>query len=95
MSEDTKEGVASENTTTGGMNLYTWDDGMEMYRPNLRRANLRWAALHWADLRRANLNMANLSKADLFMADLSDARNLEYAILPEGWREALKAAGLI
>ena len=92
---DNKEDVASENTTTDEKSLYKWDEVMEIYRPDLYRADLHHADLRWADLCRANLNKANLNRADLFMADLSEAKNLDLAILPEGWREALKAAGLI
>ena len=47
------------------------------------------------DLREAWLREANLSEADLFKADLREAKNLDKAILPDGWREALQAAGLI
>ena len=92
---DNKEDVASENTTTDEKSLYKWDEVMEMYRPDLYRADLPHADLRWAKLRWANMKNADLSNADLYMADLSEARNLRWAKLPEGWSEALEAAGLI
>lgn len=83
----------SDKTEDEKKSLYKWD-GVE-YRPSLYKADLFNADLRWAKLRWASLKGANLSKADLYMADLSEARNLQWAILPEGWREALEAAGLI
>jgi uncharacterized protein YjbI with pentapeptide repeats len=59
------------------------------------RANLSHATFRAANMSGTHLCLARFDGAEFRDADLSKAKNLHKAKLPEGWREALEAAGLI
>ena len=74
--------------------------GANLGGATLREANLSGAYLFMAELRssflvKADLRWAEFRQANFAGADLREAKNLDKAELPEGWREALQAAGLI
>ena len=96
MSNETEKLATSSNVAE--------DEKKNIVRPNFYEADLIAVNFEGADLRAANFEAANMCGASFHEAGLcgSDFTGADFrgailyeAILPEGWREALKAAGLI
>lgn len=96
MSNETQQLATSSNVAE--------DEKKNSVRPNFCEANLIAVDFEGADLRAASFYEADMcgatfEGAGLCGSDFTDAdfrgAILHEAILPEGWREALQAAGLI
>jgi hypothetical protein len=86
-----KEGVASETTTTDEINM----SGEDLEGANFKCSDLFEATFYRSKLWEVDFRFADFDGADFAYSDLRKAENLHKAKLPEGWREALEAAGLI